>query len=51
MDSDAWMEFRADFPFELSLNGRILPVMRKEGRLVRYRIPDSGRLRIHPLKK
>ena len=50
-EDDAWMEFRADFPFEVALNGRILPVMRKEGILVRYRIPASGKLRFHPAEK
>ena len=42
---DAWIEFRSETPFELTLNGDTLPVMWKKGSLVRYRIPASGILR------
>ena len=42
---DAWIEFRSETPFELTLNGGILPAMWKKGNLARYRIPASGILR------
>ena len=42
---DAWIEFRSETPFELTLNGDTLPIMWKKGSLVRYRIPASGILR------